>query len=244
MQPESAEAPINEGAQDHRRTLRAEIASGFATSLPLMLAGWAIVLSFLWLGQTFGIPFADFSRDPLAVAENGMGVSWYYGALSNLGVLVWTAAAAMSWLMGLASAARDRTYWWLAAGLSGVLTVDDLFQLHDRVVPQLTGSRDDWLIAGHALLAGIFMIVCRDHIRRSPYGIALWATFWLALSVLEDVLGLLADSAGGNDAAYVVEDGSKFVGAVLWASYLAITARNAIQNRPGAEAVPVSGQRE
>ena len=108
--------------------------TGMILALPLVFMA-AVVLQ-PWIDP------ADLLRDPLAVAELKPAecCKVYYGAVSNLGVLLWTAGAAIALFgAGLALALgrpAGEAGLLLAAGmLTGFLAIDDLFLVHENVLP-------------------------------------------------------------------------------------------------------------
>ncbi len=202
----------------------AEITRGFQRTLPLVLTAWILVLALAWCGAWSGVRFSDLSRDPLAVAELTREAWWYYGALSNCGIVAWAAGASIAGFMTGLTRNGERGFWCLASVMTAGLLLDDLFQLHDRVLPRLTGIADDVAILGHGLLAVVFLAVHHRRIQHSPYGMAVWAAVWFALSILQDVTAIVSPSAICLDGDYLVEDGAKFVGILLWTAYLVATA--------------------
>ena len=89
------------------------------------------------------IPVAYLVRDPLVVAMQAAECcSFYYGALSNLGVLLWNATGTICLTLALqvwlAGARRSMVAFFLTGGLFSIwLGLDDLFLLHDGVLPAL-----------------------------------------------------------------------------------------------------------
>lgn len=212
------------------RHLVSQVISGLELTLPLTLLAWGFVLTLLWISGLCGVRFSDLSRDPLAVAEALHSSQWYYGALSNLGALLWCSATSIAAFMASVTAPRERSFWGMAGGLTGLLMLDDLFQLHDRVLPMLTGTADDWLILAHGVVALAFVLIHYRRIRHSPYEIALCAVTWLAVSVVQDVFSVVPPGSLFLDADYLVEDGSKFVGISLWTGFVLATARSEIED--------------
>jgi hypothetical protein len=75
-------------------------------------------------------------RDPIA-AMGGSAAQLHYGMLSNLGILIWAAAASICLFVAATDQARLSTegrHFLLVAGtLTSILTIDDLFMLHENV---------------------------------------------------------------------------------------------------------------
>ena len=201
-----------------RRSLSAASAAEVALFVVPALAIVAIVA---------GQPFFEarwMFMDPMIAGELSKDCCrFYYGAVSNLGVLMWAstaaiclfAAAVLAFSHGFSNDARALL---LAGLLTGWLCVDDLFMMHE----------------------GIFMIV----------GIPQWATIalYLGLTVtylttswrvmaggnlplLGLALGLFAVSAGADliihstdNTIILIEDGAKFIAIAAWGGFHVLLA--------------------
>lgn len=153
------------------------------------------------------------------------GAPWYTGALSNLGIFIWTAgvvfAGSGAWVskrIGRESAAR-----FLAVGAAAtlLLVLDDVFQLHAGLLKGLLGGSKNaaQLLVVFPTLAWAAIYV-RD-IQRTRSILLLAAFASLGGSVLVDVgVGLTGETE------LLVEDGLKFLGILAWTQYFAITSRD------------------
>lgn len=183
-----------------RSTLRAgAVTVAITTAVTLATYGFAV-----FKGASFG----ELSRDPTTVL-NG---PFYLGYYSNLGMLVWAAAATTALLgqhllrrVGHVEPARLL----LVAGLITVaIMVDDLFLLHDAIYRELGIPQSAPFIAyglaiaafswrfRHRLGAGLLLIIA--------------AVSCLGLSAVLDTLLHLQQP-------YLIEDGAKALGLALWA---------------------------
>ncbi len=163
---------------------------------------------------------ADLLRDPIAVAElkGTQCCKIYYGAVSNLGVMIWTSGAAVCLFAAAVLAARPdgmrrAVFPFLAGVLTGVLALDDLFMLHDHALPHF-GVPQPAVYATYAAMGLAYLLVCWRTILQSHYGLFVVAA------------GLLAASAGidwliHNDELWrlMVEDGAKWVGLCAWVGF-------------------------
>lgn len=169
-----------------------------------LFGGFAIALVALaaWL---LGEPAAVFTREPQQVL-NG---SFYVGSFSNLGGLIWFASAAiMSFAASLKPAERGALV--LAALLSWAMGLDDIFMLHDRVYPKLFLSEPIVVALYFVTAAAIVVRFHRQLARSTLIGIVITVGFW----GLSGVLDLAFNNLGGQ----LVEDGTKFLGLVVWAA--------------------------
>ncbi len=194
------------------------------TVLPVLL-----LLSAVWY-QPY-IPLGELMRDCLLVAEVSKDCCHiYYGAVSNLGVLIWAGAAAILFfsaiVVGLLGADQHRGYlvqFVLAGILTTLLCVDDFFLVHDIVLPKL-GFSEMLAYAVYAAFALLYVFTARNEILAARWPMFLISIFCLALSVKIDVF-MNIDS----DFRLLVEDGAKLMGIVAWFSFHAEAAACTLQ---------------
>ena len=184
------------------------------------------------------VPVADLVRDPLVVAQDATECcSFYFGAISNLGVIAWfvtaTACLLLAALLRLAGAEPDPLF--LAGGLLSLwLGLDDLFLVHENLLPA-AGFPE---LVTYAIYASA--------------GLAYLAFAWRRILAGRPLLFLLAGAAlGGSmlldaivyrpDAFWTfLEDALKFIGIVLWAGFhvlAALTAAALLVRQTHAQAV-------
>lgn len=195
----------------------------------------------LWLTLLVGMaPVANFSleelmRDPAATAE----VSPFLGLSSNVGVLLWTSAAAVClFTAGVLRRADDRhelRHFLLWAGLLAVvLTVDDFFMFHETVARHQLGIDEDVVLVSYAALLLWWLVRFRKVISGSePVLFAIMVAFF-GLSLAVDLLQSFIEPAIGS-ARILLEDGGKFLGIVGWLSYFSRTCLRAVAPRPGVQ---------
>jgi hypothetical protein len=166
---------------------------GFLAIALVALASWLL-----------GEPPAVFTREPQQVLHG----PFYVGSFSNLGGLVWFGAAAiLSFAWSLKPS--DRTALLLAAVLTWAMGIDDIFMLHDRVYPKLYLNE---LIVTALYFGTIVVIVLRSYhqlARSTLAGIVLTVIFWSLSQVFDTFF---------NNTGQLAEDGSKFIGIVVWAA--------------------------
>ena len=179
------------------------------------------------------VPFEYLSKDPLTVAGMATAANAdrkccpaYYGLVSNVGILVWWSVATVCLFAGTllilcrgdAVTRHDGTRL-LAAGLfTGWLTLDDLFLVHEKVLPAL-GIPQLAVYGAYALMALAFAFYSRALIwngRRAMFGLAIAL---LSTSVAIDVI-----VSQQSTASIILEDGAKLLGIVAWASFYIETA--------------------
>ena len=180
------------GWSEYSHLIFAVLFGCFAIAL-VALASW-------FLGE----PAAVFTREPQSVLDG----SFYVGSFSNLGGLVWFAAAA---ILSFAASLKplDRGALILAALLTWAMGVDDIFMLHDRVYPKLYLNE---AIVSALYFGTIGVIVLRSYrqlARSTLAGIALTMVFWGLSAVFDQFF---------NNMGQLAEDGAKFIGIVVWAA--------------------------
>lgn len=193
-------------------------------------------LAWLWAVRS-GVPLAMLTRDPASAA----GGPFYAGWLSQLGGVCWAAASSvglLSWL--LARAHVDLRAWsgmFLAAGLlSGLLLVDDVFMIHDGLLPLLLGVGDRAMVLLLVVCMGTFLLVWRRALLRTPLAALLLSLGLMALAVVADQAAHRGWMTG--DAQYLAEDGLKLLAASAWCCWIVLSAHRALAaslRRPPAE---------
>ena len=189
----------------------------------------------LMLGVAFQpwVPPGDLLRDPLAVAEmTDNCCKVYFGAVSNLGIVLWMAGAAICLFAAAVIATADRTdvmaRFLLAGGLlTGFLGFDDLFLIHENVLPAF-GVPEIVTYGAYGLLGLSYLVFFWRQIFANRFVMFGVAGALLAASVT-------IDWVIHNDAAWriLLEDGAKITGITAWVSFHAIAAWAALGRYTG-----------
>lgn len=215
---------------DRRTSTR--VAQGLRPMLPLVVV-WLAGSLVLWaVVRQDGIPYADLVLDPAQYGRR----PWYTGLVSNLGVLGWTTATVAS-AVGAGAAQRGgrpgaAQYLRAGASLSGLLLLDDLFQLH-IVVPRALGQPKMLFYVCYAVLGAWWAFGEARELLRTRWPLLIAAVGALALSVAVDVLG------GGGEQALILEDSAKFLGILAWALYFWLTTSDIVGSLASASPAPV-----
>lgn len=142
----------------------------------------------------------------------------YYGAVSNLGIMLWMGTAAICLFSGLVlfllngrNHASDMA---LSAGiLSAVLGLDDAFLVHEVIAPEL-GIAQNLVLAVYGLLALGYAVFARRFI----FGSDLWV-FCLGGGALALSLGIDVVFHSVAPLLVYLEDSAKFFGITCWFLY-------------------------
>ncbi|MCP5082674.1 MAG: hypothetical protein GY948_13385 [Alphaproteobacteria bacterium] len=157
--------------------------------------------------------------DPLTAAQlSGDCCHTYYGFISNLGVMAWSATAAVCLFAALLLAVQKRAkplVWFAASAglLTGWLALDDAFLVHEVVFPSF-GIPQNAVLGLYLVLGGL-------------YGLASWRTIlrhdWLMLFIAGGALALsmVVDTVFHSllPSLVYLEDSAKFFGICCWASF-------------------------
>ena len=152
-------------------------------------------------------------RDVAAVAN----VHPLTGAMSTLGLLLWAATAAV-WLcaalLARACHAPFAKSYAAAAAITAYLALDDSYQLHERLVPELLAMHERVVLIAIAAVALGFGIAARALLLRTPLAY-LACLALLPMSMALDNSGIGAALLFGTMRA-ALEDIGKWIGIVGW----------------------------
>ncbi|MBW4646008.1 MAG: hypothetical protein KME23_23955 [Goleter apudmare HA4340-LM2] len=176
-----------------------------------------------------GIPFAQLVIDANAAAQ----LPAYTGMISMLGIFFWCTSAAISIFIsyvmkkirGLES--RKWSRFLLFSGcITLMLVFDDLFQIHEyyyypfidlNAVENPVFVRNFWesvFFSIYIVLILIYLFKFKSLFKKTNYSILFLSLLFFAISIIVDV--------GTPDEMFLhntIEEGSKFLGIVVWFSY-------------------------
>lgn len=153
-----------------------------------------------------------------------------YGMVSNVGILLWAGTAAICLLTGLlflnvAEAAELRRFALSAGSLTAWVAVDDLFLMHERILPAL-GVPQPLVIAFYMVLALLYVLTSWRFILRHEWWMLAFGCAALAVSVFVD----LVFHSLSPQLVYI-EDSAKFIGITSWSLFHCLTIFNVLQER-------------
>jgi hypothetical protein len=165
-----------------------------------------------------GIPVPSMTRDIAALGH----LHPLAGVLSNLGILLWAATAAVCLFVAIterdtlsAPVARCLLF---AGLLSAWLMLDDCFQIHEDLSPRYLHFRERYVYLTLALAVAAHLWTSRAVILRSRWSLLALAFVFLGTSAMLDTL-LLHWAQQIGEWEFFYEDGAKWLGIVCWNAY-------------------------
>ena len=178
---------------------------------------WALIpallvyVASLSLSGLAGIKGQQVLRDLAQTCGTPAGV----GLLSNLGYLLWLAAAAVALFTAYSGqpGVRGKQYELLACGgwFSFILCIDDMFLLHDRYIGQT------FLYVVYMVFAALIATRYRRQLMASRGELFLLAVALLGASIGIDQFQ--RDLPFKYETVQLVEEGAKFLGIATWVLY-------------------------
>lgn len=172
----------------------------------------------------YHVRIPDMTRDVAVIA----GIHPLSGILSNLGILLWCAAASVCLFsaMTLRNAESKEIFWFLlsSALLSMYLLFDDFFMFHEALASQYLGLDEEVVFAVLGVAVSIYLIAFGRVILRTNYVIFLLALGLLASSVVMDTILARWMLRLGKNWVFFFEDGAKWLGIACWCSYYVHTS--------------------
>jgi hypothetical protein len=146
----------------------------------------------------------------------------YTGLLSNIGVIIWSAAAAVCLFTYVVlrrhSYRKGTAGFFLFSGIfSTILVIDDLFLVHEKLsvyFPEIS------IMAIYAVICIFYLIRYRAIILQSDFILLVIALVFFVVSISTD-LGFIKVQ---ERFFYIFEDSFKLLGIVSWTTYLIRTS--------------------
>jgi hypothetical protein len=175
--------------------------------------------------------YSLYFRDPAAVTQSPP----WTGLFSNIGVLLWCGAAAVclftAVILRRIPGERRLAGFLLAWGLlTVVLMLDDLFMIHEFLLPTYFPVGDDLMFVVYFLAVAGMLVYYRSDLLRMRHILLGCAFAAFGASIMLDVLGHVWFTDRGVPSRlvwnleYVIENGLKLLGIVLWLHFLTATS--------------------
>jgi hypothetical protein len=186
-----------------------------------MLAAMAVA------GVLFQVDMDVMTRDVTATAN----VHPLTGILSNLGILLWCAAASICAFAAvtLRNVKPGEAFRFLlcSALLSAYLLLDDFFLFHDELAPRYLGVDEKLVYAALGIAVCAYLIAFRRLILRTHFAVLVLAVGFLGIAVVMDAL-LEPWLRRLGHWEYFFEDGAKWLGIAAWCSYYVRTSHQLV----------------
>ena len=194
------------------------------TYLPAVL----LLLIMILVSLITDIPIAHFVRDTADIAN----VAFYTGAISNIGIMLWSASASICLftytVLRIIDPDSKMIYFFLSAGFfTLVLLFDDAFQFHEWIAPIYIGLPSTIVFIFYGLISLIFFVNFKNIIFKSDYVLFFISIGFFTASIIFDKIHdfrlfyiLNIDSSGMK---FLLEDGCKLMGIAGWFGYFTLT---------------------
>jgi len=190
----------------------------FRTVTPILLIVWLITLLSLliaiYASTEKDIPLESFTKDPTAL----MKAPFYLGFFSNIGIMIWSASSMICFFVAyrIKEVQENKSQFWfilISACISLLMSLDDLFQLHEFVFPNYFSITDNMVYLTYMNIYLLYFIRFRKLLLNSDYLVLGLAFFFLGLSTIIDLLPLPIP----KDT--FLEDAIKLFGVTTWFIY-------------------------
>lgn len=199
----------------------------FRRVTPVLLISWIVatlgLLTAIFISINTEIPLDNFTQDPNAQFE----APFYIGFFSNIGIMLWSAAFTIcfygAWRINRKMDKRGQEFLIFSGLITLLMTMDDLFQLHELVFPQYLSISENMVYLTYLNIYMIYFIRFRKQLLNSDFIVLGIAFFFLGLSTVIDILPLPIE----KDT--FLEDAIKLLGAITWLIYFVRTADEVVE---------------
>ncbi|MCP9237143.1 hypothetical protein [Lewinella sp. JB7] len=191
--------------------------------IPAILIACFIAIA-LTVNMVYYVPIGDLFRDPLALTEAPV----YFGLLSQLGFFFWSVpvgALLLILVMGDWLRAHSRGFILYSFLLTMGLALDDVFMLHETVLPDTLGVPQGIVFAVYIFSMAGYLLFNQTAILRAPFPILFVALGLFGTSMLVD-LAPGPERLIGIDMVFLLEDGAKLGGIIFWTCFQLVVCRN------------------
>ncbi len=215
--------PVADPVVPIRDQLKDQISRIWLTAVIVLLLALTGIVAIFAVSLVMGRPVMLLTRDPAAVS----GMNPFVGFLSNVGLMLWSATAAICFFGSVQlfiRKARPRLARFLM--LSGIFTLlllfDDTFLLHENIFPKYLHLLQYQTYTVYAVITlGLFSYFYRS-ILSTDFILLIFAILFLAAGALVEYR-----LPFGNIQVFI-EDSFKFLGIVFWLTYFFHTATRVI----------------
>lgn len=184
-------------------------------SILAILVVFAVVFALHFI---LDVPYRQLMADPNILTDSPI----YYGFLSQVGILLWSATATTCFIFAYMTVflkvEKEKLHFFIFSGLLiSWLMLDDSFLIHECILPNL-GIPQKLVMLVYVLVVLYYLYRFKKLIlKHTPYPLLTISFIFFSVSV---VIDLFLDFETPNIIDTVLEDGSKFIGIVLWLAYI------------------------
>jgi hypothetical protein len=198
--------------------MQSRIQSQFRSITPVILIAYLVtflsLLIVIIISTSKDIALDTLTKDPTET----LNAPFYIGAFSNLGIMLWSGAAILCLftafhIRGISFYREDYQFLIVSALLTIMLTLDDLFLVHEEVFPKYFNIPENAVILTYINIFIIYLILFRKKILSSEFLILALAFFFIGMAKVSDLLPLPIK----KDT--FLEDAIKLFGIVSWFIY-------------------------
>lgn len=203
------------------------IRSQFRKVTPVLLISWLsatlMLLLAIFISLNKDIALDMFTKDPNAQ----FNAPFYIGFFSNIGIMIWSASFTIcfygAWSIPLRKNVKGQQFLIVSGLITLLMTLDDLFQLHELVFPQYLSISENMVYLTYLNIYMIYFIRFRKQLLNSDFIVLFLAFFLLGLSTIIDILPLPME----KDT--FLEDAIKLLGAITWLIYFVRTTDEVLE---------------
>lgn len=160
------------------------------------------------------VPPTSLFLDPVMVSDGEL----HHGFFSNIGVLFFSATAAICLFAGFVLRTVEKTdpsrFLLLIGCFTAWLTLDDFFLLHEHLFVNYVGIPQTLTVTIYMLLLLWIVITFRNEVLEFKLNLFLTSSFFFSISVGVDTF-----VTGQQEIVSIIEDGAKFLGITTWFAY-------------------------
>lgn len=185
---------------------------------PILVMAYAITTAILsvviFLGIEYDIELDNFTQDPASI----MDTPFYLGFFSYIGILFWCGAAVLCFFSNVIlpdtiQNKRTRSFLLYSGLISTLLMFDDLFLLHEIVLPEYFYLPEKLVYVIYVNIIVFYLVLFRDELLKSEYIILIAASGLIGISQFVDLLPMPIPEDS------FLEDAVKLFGIVTWFTY-------------------------
>ncbi|WP_298894187.1 hypothetical protein [uncultured Psychroserpens sp.] len=200
-----------------------QLKSLLSSFISVFVFSLSVISIVLYVHYSKNIALETLTDDPAVIAQ----LPAYIGMLSQFGIFLWAATAAICvFCSQLVKNKRLKAFVISSALISMLLGFDDVFMLHESVLPSL-GIPQKIVYLSYLVIISVYALTFFKVLLRTDYLLLLCAFFWFGAS-------LFVDNFFYESSPYItklLEDGAKFIGIVSWLFYFARTCRQIFQSQ-------------